>query len=69
MNMMFEDAYKSNLSLVIIDDIERLIEYHHYGGKFCNATLQDLLVTLKKRPTTIDRKIFIVGTTSVPEVM
>lgn len=28
---VFEDAYKSNLSLVILDDIERLIEYIHHG--------------------------------------
>lgn len=28
---VFEDAYKSNLSLIILDDIERLIEYISIG--------------------------------------
>jgi vesicle-fusing ATPase len=35
----FEDAYKSNLSLIILDDIERLIEFIHIGPRFSNLIL------------------------------
>jgi len=36
---IFEDAYKSNLSLIILDDIERLIEFIHIGPRFSNPIL------------------------------
>ena len=31
---MFEDAYKSELSLIILDDIERIMEYIDIGPRF-----------------------------------
>jgi vesicle-fusing ATPase len=37
---VFEDAYKSPLSIVILDDIERLLEYVAIGPRFSNAVLQ-----------------------------
>jgi vesicle-fusing ATPase len=61
---IFEDAYKSPLSLIILDNIERLIEYVHVGPRFSNLVLQTLLVYIKKLPPTKDRKIMIIGTTS-----
>ena len=69
MNKIFNDAYKSQLSCVIIEDIERLIEFTHFGQRFTNSILQDLLVNLKRKPSEPDRKILIIGTTSIPEVM
>jgi vesicle-fusing ATPase len=36
---IFDDAYKSPLSLIILDDIERLIEYIHLGPRFSNVIL------------------------------
>ena len=36
---IFEDAYKSELSLIILDDIERLIEFIHIGPRFSNVLL------------------------------
>jgi vesicle-fusing ATPase len=36
---IFEDAYKSPLSLIVLDDIERLIEFIHIGPRFSNAIL------------------------------
>ena len=47
---IFEDAYKSELSLIILDDIERLIEFIHIGPRFSNAILQALMVLIKKKP-------------------
>jgi hypothetical protein len=37
---VFEDAYKSPMSIVILDDIERLLEYVAIGPRFSNAVLQ-----------------------------
>lgn len=61
---IFEDAYKSNMSLIILDDIERLIEYISIGSRFSNILLQALLTLIKKKPTNPDRKMMIIGTTS-----
>ena len=46
---VFDDAYKSNLSLIVLDDIERLIEYIHIGSRFSNLLLQTLLILIKKK--------------------
>jgi len=66
---IFEDAYKSPLSLIVLDDIERLIEFIHIGPRFSNAILQTLLVLIKKKPPNQDRKIMIIGTTSMRSIM
>jgi vesicle-fusing ATPase len=47
---VFEDAYKSPLSLIVLDDIERLLEFVHIGPRFSNTVLQALLVLIKKKP-------------------
>ena len=66
---IFEDAYKSPLSLIVLDDIERLIEFIHIGPRFSNAILQTLLVLIKKRPPNPERKLMIIGTTSMKNIM
>ncbi|KAK8967180.1 Vesicle-fusing ATPase [Platanthera guangdongensis] len=45
---VFEDAYKSQLSLIILDDIERMIDYSSIGQRFSILTFQTLLSLLKK---------------------
>ncbi|KAK9813277.1 hypothetical protein WJX72_011798 [[Myrmecia] bisecta] len=65
---VFEDAYRSPLSIIVLDDIERLLEYVAIGPRFSNAVLQTLLVLLKKQPPP-GRKLLILGTTSVADVM
>ncbi|XP_071822436.1 vesicle-fusing ATPase-like isoform X2 [Apostichopus japonicus] len=60
---IFEDAYKSQLSCVVVDDIERLIDYVPIGPRFSNLVLQALLVLLKKTPPK-GKKLMIIGTTS-----
>ena len=66
---IFEDAYKSPLSLIILDDLERLIEFIHIGPRFSNPILQALLVLIKKKPQNVDRKLMIIGTTSMKSVL
>lgn len=62
-NDIFENAYRSPLSLIIVDDIERLIEYVRVGQRFSNTVLQGLLVLLKKIPPP-GHRLFIIGTTA-----
>ncbi|XP_010899478.1 vesicle-fusing ATPase isoform X3 [Esox lucius] len=65
---IFEDAYKSQLSCVVVDDIERLLDYVPIGPRFSNMVLQALLVLLKKTPPK-GRKLLIIGTTSRKDVL
>ncbi|KAL6094522.1 nsf [Pungitius sinensis] len=65
---VFEDAYKSQLSCVVVDDIERLLDYVPIGPRFSNLVLQALLVLLKKPPPK-GRKLLIIGTTSRKDVL
>ena len=65
-NKFFLDSYKSPLSLLVIDDVERLIEYTPIGPRFSNTVLQTLLVLLKKVPTEEDRRLLVICTTSLP---
>ena len=65
---VFEDAYKSVNSVVVVDDIERLIEFVEIGNRFSNDILQALLVLIKKAPPP-GHHMLIVATTSNYEVM
>lgn len=60
----FEDSYKSPFSVVVLDDIERLIELSQGGGRFSNALLQTLLVLTKAQPPE-GKKLLVIGTTSL----
>ncbi|KAK7362852.1 hypothetical protein VNO77_04976 [Canavalia gladiata] len=60
---VFEDAYKSPLSVIILDDIERLLEYVPIGPRFSNLISQTLLVLLKRLPPK-GKKLMVIGTTS-----
>lgn len=61
----FMDSYKSALSLLVIDDIERLIEYSPIGPRFSNTVLQTLLVLLKKAPPEDERRLLVICTTAL----
>ena len=65
---MFDDAYKSPLSCLIIDDIERLIDYAPVGPKYSNLVLQALLVLLKKQPPK-GKNLLVLCTTSEKEIL
>jgi len=66
---IFHDAYKSNLSLIILDEIERLLEFTNFGRQFSNQILQLLQVLVKANPPHTDRKLLIIGTTSMKYVL
>lgn len=65
---VFEDAYKSPLSIIILDDIERLLEFVVIGPRFSNLISQTLLVLLKKIPPK-GRNLLVIGTTSEAHVL
>ena len=65
----FEDGYKSPYSIIILDNIERLIEYIRIGPRFSNLLLQTLSVFIKKLPPKKGKKMLIIGTTSCASQM
>ena len=46
----FAVSQSSALSLIVVDDIERLIDWVPKSGTFSNAVLQALLVLFRRRP-------------------
>ena len=44
----FDDAYKTKMSCIILDDLERLCEFVPIGPRFSNTILQALMVLIKK---------------------
>lgn len=60
---VFDDAYKSTLSIVIIDDFERIIRYT-IGNRFSNAILQALLTCIRRSPKEPNRKVFVLATST-----
>ncbi|CAO3634178.1 unnamed protein product [Cunninghamella blakesleeana] len=67
-NKVFNDSYKSPLSVIVIDNIERLLDWVNIGPRFSNAVLQALLVLLKKSPPK-DRRLLIIATTSQRSIL
>ena len=65
---IFTDAYRSPQAIIIIDDIERIMEYTPVGQRFSNAILQTLLILIKKQPTN-NSKLMIIATTSIANLM
>jgi vesicle-fusing ATPase len=50
---VFTDAYKSPLNIVVIDNIERIIEWSNIGPRFSNPITQALLVLIAKEPPAV----------------
>ena len=63
---IFQEAYKSPASLLIIDDIERALDFVSVGPRFSNPVLQTLLVLVKELPPK-GHRLCIIGTTSQGE--
>lgn len=59
---IFEDAYRSSASIIILDDLEGLLDYVPMGPRFSNSILQ-LLKTLTKKYSS-KNKLVVIGTCS-----
>jgi vesicle-fusing ATPase len=66
---VFDDAYKSPYSIIIIDNIERLLEYTSVGPRFSNAVLQKLLVSLNRDPPNVTSRLLVLITTSNVKIL
>ncbi|KAK9467691.1 P-loop containing nucleoside triphosphate hydrolase protein, partial [Lipomyces arxii] len=64
----FNDAYKSPLNVVVVDGIERLVDWVPIGPRFSNAVLQTLMVLLRKQPPK-GRRLLILATTRERSVL
>jgi vesicle-fusing ATPase len=51
----FRDAYKSTLSVIVIDNIEMLVDWVPIGPRFSNTVLVALKVLLEKQPPKVSR--------------
>merc|ERR1719273_2417471 len=65
---IFDDAYRSMKSCILVDSVERLLDYGPIGPRYSNLTLQALLVLLKKPPPK-GKRLLIICTTSRKEVL
>jgi len=63
---IFEDAYKSPLSVVVLDDLERLMDYVRVGPRFSNLVLQAMFAMLKRQPKKEHHRLLVIGTSSEP---
>eukprot|EP01068_Selenidium_serpulae_P005160 Selendium_serpulae@DN3889_c0_g1_i1.p1 len=61
---VFDDAYKSSKSLIVVDSIERLIDFSPVGPRYGNTILQALQILIKKAPPKEGRRLMVIGTTS-----
>ncbi|GMF75987.1 unnamed protein product [Aspergillus oryzae] len=65
---IFDDAYKSRTSVVVVDNIERIIDWVPIGPRFSNTVLQTLMVFLRKQPTK-ERRLLVLATTTQRAVL
>lgn len=60
---IFSDAYKSDLSLIVIDDVEDVIEFVDIGPRFSSSILQTIRALMKRMPPPPNHRLLIVLTT------
>ncbi|KAF9971654.1 transport between ER and Golgi ATPase protein [Actinomortierella ambigua] len=65
---VFQDSYRSPLSVIVMDDLERLLDYTPIGARFSNTVLQALAVLLKKQPPK-GRRLLVLATTTRHNVL
>ncbi|KAI9652840.1 MAG: transport between ER and Golgi ATPase protein [Alyxoria varia] len=65
---IFTDAHKSSLSIIVIDNIEKIIDWSPIGPRFSNAVVVSLAVNLQEKPPK-GRRLLVLATTSQYSVM
>lgn len=53
LHKVFTDSYKSPQNIVVVDNIERIIDWVPIGPRFSNLVLQTLMVLLTKQPPNV----------------
>merc|ERR1711988_1777762 len=59
---VFDDAQKSPMSIIILDDLENLMDFTCIGPRFSNGILQLFLSLLKRRPSKAGHRMLVIGT-------
>lgn len=67
-NKIFADSYKSPLSVIVVDNLERLLDWTPIGPRFSNSVLQALLVLFGRRPPK-GRRLLIIATSSSHSIL
>ena len=62
-SLLLAQATRSPLSIVILDELERLLEFVPLGPRFSNMLLQTLQVLIKRKPRA-GHRLVVMGTTS-----
>lgn len=65
-NKVFSDSYKSPTSVIVVDNLERLLDWVPIGPRFSNAVLQALTVLIQRRPPQGHRLLVLVTTSLLP---
>ncbi|QSL66514.1 hypothetical protein MERGE_000894 [Pneumocystis wakefieldiae] len=65
---IFNDSYKSPLSVIVVDNIERLLDWVPIGPRFSNTVLQTLMILFRKQPPK-SRRLLIIVTSSEKSVL
>lgn len=60
---LFADAYKSPLSLILVDDLEDILEYVDVGPRFSTGLLATLKAYLRRLPPPPAHRLLVVATT------
>ena len=68
MSKVFNDAYKSPTSVIVMDNIERIIDWVPIGPRFSNNVLQTVMVLLRKQPPK-GRRLLVLATTTERSVL
>jgi vesicle-fusing ATPase len=66
---VFEDAYKTPLAIVVLDDLENIIEYVRMGNSYNPSILNALRVLCNQQPPVDGRRLLVLATTSEPGCM
>ncbi|CUA70324.1 vesicle-fusing ATPase [Rhizoctonia solani] len=61
---VFQDSYRSPLSVIVVDNIERLLDWVPIGPRFSNGVLQALMVLMAKRPPA-GKRLLVIATTTI----
>jgi len=65
---VFSDSYKSPLSVIVVDNLERLLDWAPIGPRFSNNALQALMVLFARRPPK-GRRLLVIATSSLRPVL
>ena len=65
---IFEKAYRSEMSCIIIDGLEKLIQFNSFGPRFSNELLHTLVTFMQTNPPP-GHKLLVITTTSIRDIL